>query len=283
MVVANQLYWTASSTYIQGACGVEKAATDKGYNVDDVKAAFSKVGVSCAGTLPTTAPPAGGDKLEKILSGAKGSETHFDFDNSGTGPVAIKTSGGTGDADLYVKFGAKPTTSSYDHRPYKTGNNEEVNISPSKAGRYYIMLRGYSAYSNVKLLATYTGTGGSGSTCGGKKLCKGTPVTGLAATKGNQLQDYSIEVPSGATNLIIEISGGSGDADIYVKYNAKPTKTSYDHRPYISGNNEKVPVASPKTGNYYIMLNAYSSFSGVTLQASYTSSIGKRHVEKIIL
>ena len=28
-------------------------------------------------------------------------------------------SGGTGDADLYVRAGSKPTTSTYDCRPYK--------------------------------------------------------------------------------------------------------------------------------------------------------------------
>ena len=114
MVVANQMYWTASSTYKQGACGVEKAAADKGYNVDDVKAAFLKVGVSCGGSVPTTAPPTPtGGKLDsgvvKTVSGAKGSETHYYFDNSGTGAVMIKTSGGTGDVDIYVKFGAQPT------------------------------------------------------------------------------------------------------------------------------------------------------------------------------
>ena len=32
--------------------------------------------------------------------------------------------GGSGDADLYVRYGSQPTTSSYTCRPYLNGNNE---------------------------------------------------------------------------------------------------------------------------------------------------------------
>lgn len=46
---ANALYWTASSTFNSGACGVEQAATDLGLNKADVTTAFSAVGVSCSG------------------------------------------------------------------------------------------------------------------------------------------------------------------------------------------------------------------------------------------
>jgi Zn-dependent metalloprotease len=46
---ANANYWTASSSFDQGACGVETAADDLGYDVGDVEAAFNVVGVSCEG------------------------------------------------------------------------------------------------------------------------------------------------------------------------------------------------------------------------------------------
>ncbi len=47
MYRANDLYWTSGSTFNAGACGVESAAADLGYNVADVTAAFASVGVSC--------------------------------------------------------------------------------------------------------------------------------------------------------------------------------------------------------------------------------------------
>ncbi|MCJ8271271.1 MAG: M4 family metallopeptidase [Psychrosphaera sp.] len=47
MLRANDLYWTATSTFNAGACGVESAANDMGLNAADVTAAFAEVGVSC--------------------------------------------------------------------------------------------------------------------------------------------------------------------------------------------------------------------------------------------
>jgi vibriolysin len=47
MLRANDLYWTASSTFNAGACGVESAASDLGLNASDVSSAFSAVGVNC--------------------------------------------------------------------------------------------------------------------------------------------------------------------------------------------------------------------------------------------
>lgn len=48
MADANRLYWTSSSTFNQGACGVQQAATNRGYSAADVASAFAGVGVTCA-------------------------------------------------------------------------------------------------------------------------------------------------------------------------------------------------------------------------------------------
>jgi len=45
---ANALYWGPEETFDGGACGAEQAATDRGYAVEDVAAAFAVVGVACA-------------------------------------------------------------------------------------------------------------------------------------------------------------------------------------------------------------------------------------------
>jgi vibriolysin len=47
MLRANALYWTASSSFNSGACGVESAAADLGLDATDVTSAFAGVGVSC--------------------------------------------------------------------------------------------------------------------------------------------------------------------------------------------------------------------------------------------
>src|SRR3990167_1832442 len=48
MVKANQHYWTSTSTFDQGACGVVKAAQDYNYDVDAVVNAFTVVGVDAS-------------------------------------------------------------------------------------------------------------------------------------------------------------------------------------------------------------------------------------------
>jgi serine protease len=114
------------------------------------------------------------------------------------------------------------------------------------------------------------GGGGGG---GGGTLQNGVPVTGLAGSTGQDLV-YTLAVPSGASNLGISISGGSGDADLYVKFGSQPTLSSYDCRPYLNGNNESCSFAAPQTGTYYVMLHGYAAFSGVTLSGSYSSGGG---------
>ncbi|KFI12811.1 hemagglutinin [Vibrio coralliilyticus] len=151
--LANQLYWTANSTFDAGACGVAKAAADMGYNVSDVEDAFTTVGVnaSCG-----TTPPPTGDVLVKgtpvtNLAGARSSETFYTFTVDSASSVVVSISGGTGDADLYVKAGSKPTTGSYDCRPYRYGNSEQCSLSATPGTTYHVMLKGYSSYSGVTL------------------------------------------------------------------------------------------------------------------------------------
>ena len=67
----------------------------------------------------------------------------------------VGESGATGDADLYVRFGSAPTTSSYNCRPYLSGNTETCTISNPSAGTWYACSRGYSAYTKVTMKGTY--------------------------------------------------------------------------------------------------------------------------------
>jgi hypothetical protein len=72
-------------------------------------------------------------------------------------------SGGTGDADLYVRFGAAPTTSQWNCRPYSSGNNESCEFNPAQSGTYYVMLQPYTAFSGVTL-KVYAADAGAPST-----------------------------------------------------------------------------------------------------------------------
>jgi serine protease len=166
---------------------------------------------------------------------------------------------------MYVRFGSRPTTTTYNCRPYLNGNNETCSFAAPSVGTYYVMLRGYSAYSGVSLVGRYS-TGGGGDD-GVTVLLDGVPVSSISGTSGS-IKYWKIQTPAGA-NLSIRISGGTGDADLYTRFGAKPTTSTYLCRPYLNGNAETCTVASTSAGYYYIMLRGYSAYSGVTLRGDY--------------
>ena len=89
------------------------------------------------------------------ISGATGSTKYWRVAAPGGTTVTVRISGGSGDADLYTRFGQRPTTSTYSCRPYLNGNTETCMLNNATAGDLYVMLRGYSAYSGVTLIASW--------------------------------------------------------------------------------------------------------------------------------
>lgn len=199
------------------------------------------------------------------LSGAAGSTRYWTVNvPAGATNLSITTAGGTGDADLYVRFGSQPTTATYDCRPYQTGNAETCTFAAPQAGTYHVMLRGYSAFSGVSLTAAFTASSG-----GGSVLHNGVPVSGLSGA-ASSTRTYTLNVPTGASNLQFALSGGTGDADLYVRRGAAPTTSVYDCRPYQTGNNETCSFAAPQAGTWYVTVRGYSAYSGATLRGSYS-------------
>lgn len=99
-------------------------------------------------------------------------------------------------------------------------------------------------------------------------LTSGTPITGLAGASSSETF-YTIDVPADATSLNFTMSGGTGDADMYVLFGNAPTTSTYDCRPYASGNNEVCDISNVQAGTYHVMLRGYSAYDNVTLEATF--------------
>ncbi|HEY9043763.1 MAG TPA: S8 family serine peptidase [Rheinheimera sp.] len=240
-----------------------------GYGLVRTKAAYDYIAQNgCDGNGSEPPPPAGNELVKGIattgISGATGSSTLYTFAvPSGATNLTVTMSGGSGDADMYVKSGSQPTSSVYDCRPYKTGNNESCSFTAPQPGTYYIMLNGYSAYSGVSLLADYTAASGGGTNQGA------TMTESNISIARRSWKHYTVTVPAGMSSLTIDTSGGSGDADLYVKRGSQPTTTSYDCRPYNTGNTESCSFTTPQAATWYISVYGYSAVSGLTLTATY--------------
>jgi len=136
----------------------------------------------------------------------------------------------------------------------------------------------YGAAAAATVDAAWTAVGAPGGSTGGggtTTLTNGQTVTGISGATGSWTH-YKITVPSGQTQLKITMSGGTGDADLYVKFGAQPTSTSYDYRPYLTGNAETVTVTNPAAGDWYISLNGFAAFSAVSLNATYSTTGGSQ-------
>ncbi len=224
---------------------------------------------------PTPAPtPSTGGSTVALTSGvtrndsvSSGQWDQFYIDVPAGATQLLIEMTGTGDADLYVKKGSQPTSSSYDQRPYLNGSAETVTISNPSAARYYIGVNGYSTASYA-LKATVT----QGSTGGGSTSQPVTLLNQSGTVSSGQWRNYTINVPSGKSKVTVTMTG-SGDADLYIKYGSSyPTTTSYDFRPYLDGSNETVVISGSsnpalKTGQYYVSVNGYASSSNFSVSA----------------
>lgn len=273
-VVALYLDETPSLSPSQVVSRLTSRASDS--KVSDAKSGSpNKLLYSLAGDdggCGSNCPPTGGELSNGqgvSVSGAQGSENQYYIDvPAGQSALAIALAGGSGDGDLYVSYGTAPTTTSYQCRPYLNGNNESCNFSNPQAGRWYVMVRGYSSYSGATLTGSYSNGGGGGGSCSDADcLQSGVPVSNLSGASGSSAY-YKLYATAGSS-LTVSIAGGSGDADLYVKAGSQPTTSSYDCRPYKNGNSESCSISVSQSGFYYVMLRGYSAYSGVTLQANY--------------
>eukprot|EP01083_Nonionella_stella_P297531 1010303_1 len=89
---------------------------------------------------------------EEGLSASYGNALYYTYNNQDDRLIQFGITGGTGDADLYVKFGSQPSMSVYDCRPFFSGNIETCGpYNPSQIGTYHIMVSAYSTFSGVTL------------------------------------------------------------------------------------------------------------------------------------
>ncbi|MFD2167840.1 S8 family serine peptidase [Thalassotalea euphylliae] len=250
------------------AVDLETAGRDDktGYGLVQAKAASDALASSCSGT---TNPPTGNTVLENgvaktSLSASQSQVLSFTMDvPAGATDLKFEMSGGSGDGDLYVRFGAEPTTSTYDCRPYLNGNNETCNIATAQAGTYYVEISAYAAFSGVSLTGSYTeGSTGGGATGGSAS------VTDISVSR-REWKYYTIDVPAGMSTLDFQLSGGTGDADMYIKRGSQPSSNSYDCRPYETGNNETCTFNNPAADTWHIGIYGYRAASGMALNVTY--------------
>ena len=246
------------------------ALVNTGDPVIDAKNGLIFPRVQHAGALESIdhiVPLANGTRISGLADRANGDRLFALRVPAGASDLTFLITGGSGDADLYVGFADQPTTSVYDCGATGPDNEGTCSFVAPDTGIYYVLLHGNVEYSGLTLQASYidSKTGSRTTTV----LTNGVAVTGLDGIEPAE-HYFSLFVPVGAENLNFRIFGGSGDADLYVKYGSVPSTVAYDCRPFSEGTDEVCRFESPRSGSYYIMIRAFSSYSGVGLRGSFT-------------
>lgn len=182
-----------------------------------------------------------------------------------------------------------PTPSCYTLSRTHTGSGSDPSASPANAsgcasGQYH-------AGDSISLSATptsgwsvgsWSGTNNNGSTSTSNTATMPAsaltvtvnytqPVVDLPLSNGVALSDsltgatsqsswkyYYADLAAGSINLLAFLSSLSADADLYVRFNAKPTLTTYDCRPYIDGTlDETCSFSTPGAGRWWIGVNNF--------------------------
>ncbi len=143
-----------SKTYsAAGTYNVTLTVTDNG-GATHTKSSSVTVSTTTGGTVLTNGVAVTG------LSAATGASLNYTMVvPAGATGLKFVTTGGTGDSDMYVKFGSAPTDTVYDCRPFASGNAETCNIATAQAGTYYVRLKSYAAFSGLSLTGSYTAGG----------------------------------------------------------------------------------------------------------------------------
>jgi secreted trypsin-like serine protease len=127
-------------------------------------------------------------------------------------------------------------------------------------------------YSRVASFSSWiqssTGLGGSPPTMppntGNGTLLRESP---LAARRDETFRRV-LTLPPNAKRLVITISGGSGDADLYVRYGEPTSRSKFDCAPYVDGNSERCTLKNPRGGAWHIGVRGFEDFADVTLVAT---------------
>ncbi|HOW97223.1 MAG TPA: chitobiase/beta-hexosaminidase C-terminal domain-containing protein [Kiritimatiellia bacterium] len=95
-------------------------------------------------------------KTMSRLAGRAGTTAYFKFTvPAGANRLQVKTWGGYGNCDIYLRQGSLPTFSRYHFASTGSKNTETITVNPASAGDWYLLVHARANCSGVSLVASY--------------------------------------------------------------------------------------------------------------------------------
>ncbi len=166
---------------------------------------------------------------------------------------------GTGDADLYLRRGAAPTTIDFDCRPYRSDSNEQCEVAGP--GSFWVGVRGYQAASFELDLSFIAPGGESGnetpSMAGDAGADEPTQLDENGSLERGEWARYSLQVSAG--QRVVVRTTADNDVDLYLKMAAAPTSVLYDVRAFTVSGDETIDFIAPATETLHIGVNGWEA------------------------
>lgn len=196
------------------------------------------------------------------LSGVQGGEA-----------VNCSISGSSGDADLFVSTTnyAVANTSSTANACTSTGSGSIHQCTTPTVGSStfaYVTVKATNAFTDLSITCIRVQPPVA-------NLRNGSPVSGLSLSSG-RVAYYSLGTIKSGESVVVETTGNNGDADLYVRWGSKPVVTdssTWNCYGYSGTPNESCTLTAPSDTTLYIAVNAYASFTGLSVFARHNPGV----------
>ena len=178
----------------------------------------------------------------------KGEWKHFGPFEVG-GSIKITMEGG-GDADLYLRKGAEPTSNEYDCRPYAAHSNETC--AAEGPGEYYVSVHGWSTTAEVELDIAFENEDASEET-----VEASAHLDEDDSVEYQEMALYVLEVSAGDTIKVT--TEAESDIDLYIRFENPPTTADYDARGYTTSGHERIDFDANTDGMLHIGVHGWTA------------------------
>ncbi|HET9229085.1 MAG TPA: S8 family serine peptidase, partial [Thermoanaerobaculia bacterium] len=176
---------------------------------------------------------------------------------AGTGELVVDVLDLKGEVTLFVGLGSKPDWDDYDCYDYDYYGlpNLRCAITSPAAGRWWIAVNNEQT---GPIQYTVRASWGSSSD---QALANGVPMADFVSSEaaGADWKYYYVDLAGGDTDLVVDLVNLSADADLFVRFGAKPDRSNYGcTSAAVSTGSERCTMPNPAAGRWWIGVNNFS-------------------------